>query len=244
MEPPIQDLSSNNQFTDSIIQLINDMVSSGRVIDDINRLPFPEQSVNAFGNSFGLNDILQRSISDAKPVYKHVISDEGKEKLQNLTFTNDLSCNICPITQEEFQDGQGIIKLPCGHYFNEKSILEWLENTKAECPLCRHELPSKELRDENKDSASDYASDEDTDDEGEPMLPLLPPPQTENINVPDNEMYTRIMRRFVRPPPDIFSDDETTQIYLSQNIQHMYNNVDDYQLQETLLLSLMTINDV
>ena len=237
MEPPIQDLSSNNPFTNSIIQLINDMLTSGRVIDDIYRLPFPESSVNAFGNSVGLGNVLQRSISDAKPVYKNVISDEGKEELQSLDFTNDLSCNICPITQEEFKEGENIVKLPCGHYFNRKSILEWLENTKAECPLCRHELPSKEVPDLEEDSSD---SDEDTDDEDEPMLPLLPPPQTENINAPDNELYSRIMSRFVRPPPDMFSDDDTTRVYLSQNIQHMHNVVDDYDLQVTLLLSLQS----
>lgn len=237
MESPTQDLSNNNPFTNSIIQLINDMLTSGRVIDDIYRLPFPESSVNAFGNSVGLGNVLQRSISDAKPVYKNVISNEGKEELQSLDFTKDLSCNICPITQEEFKEGENIVKLPCGHYFSKVSILEWLENTKAECPLCRHELPSKEVPDLEEDSSD---SDEDTDDEDEPMLPLLPPPQPENISIPDNELYSRIMSRFVRPPPDMFSDDETTRVYLSQNIQHMHNVVDDYDLQVTLLLSLQS----
>ena len=64
--------TNNEQFTNAMIDLIDNMIHSNRLIRDINMIPFPESNINAFGNSIGLNNILQRSIEDAKPVYKNV----------------------------------------------------------------------------------------------------------------------------------------------------------------------------
>ncbi len=236
--------TNNEQFTNAMIDLIDNMIHSNRLIRDINMVPFPESNINAFGNSIGLNNILQRSIEDAKPVYKNVISDDGKEKLDNLIYSTDLklydlSCNICPITQEEFKDGDEIIKLPCGHYFNKISILEWLENSKAECPVCRHALPSKEIKimEKNSETSTPDVSDDDEDDDVDADV-------EEENDLSQNLIYTRILRRYVAPPPGVFMNNNITRNYLSRNIQYMHNDEDDLELQTILFQSLSASQDV
>ena len=46
---------------------------------------------------------------------------------------------ICPITLEEYTNGQIITVLPCGHHFSQQYINNWL-NVGQNCPLCRLEV--------------------------------------------------------------------------------------------------------
>ena len=63
--------------------------------------------------------------------------------------------SACPIMQEEFSDGDVVTVLPCKHCFYPDGIMYWLENNKAECPVCRHKLLSKEVSNNNDDSNDD-----------------------------------------------------------------------------------------
>lgn len=240
----------NEEVANAMLGLINSMfrpIRSNTLFHDMNMLPFPESNNNAFGNSIGLNNILQRSIEDAKPVYKNVISDDGKAKLENLIYSSDLnlsnlSCNICPITQDEFKDGDEIIKLPCDHYFNKKSILEWLENSKAECPVCRYKLLSKEIKiEENLENSifdiSNANAETNANEDADAIV-------EEENDLSQNLIYTQILRTFVVPPPDAFINNNITRNYLSQNIQYMHNNQDDLELQTILFQSLYDSQDV
>ena len=48
---------------------------------------------------------------------------------------------------ELFKDGDSVTMLPCGHLFNTNAIDEWLLNSQAKCPVCRHSLKNvKEIR--------------------------------------------------------------------------------------------------
>ena len=55
----------------------------------------------------------------------------------------------CPISFIDFKQGEHICQLPCGHIFHKDSILQWLEKEQARCPVCRHELSSKEIKNED-----------------------------------------------------------------------------------------------
>ena len=47
----------------------------------------------------------------------------------------------CPISLEQFKEGEKLIQLPCNHLFSKEHLLNWLKD-KHTCPVCRYELQS------------------------------------------------------------------------------------------------------
>ena len=87
-----------------------------------------------------------------KPAYKYVIEEDELNKLEKLVYNKELSDKYnksCPIMQFDFEEGEEIIKLECNHCFNEEAILKWLKEEKAECPVCRHQFKSKEIKNQD-----------------------------------------------------------------------------------------------
>ena len=60
---------------------------------------------------------------------------------------------ICAITREKFSIGDDIAILPCDHVFCKEAINQWLQTKKAECPICRFKLASKEVKEEVENAA-------------------------------------------------------------------------------------------
>jgi len=96
-------------------------------------------------------DIMNASLNQENR-YKNVISDEGKKLLKIEKYTKTGCClnEICPISQEEFTDGDNITILPCNHGFTTGTVEKWLETQCPECPICRYKIDSIEIK--NKDS--------------------------------------------------------------------------------------------
>jgi len=103
------------------------------------------------GEDYMYNHVLNSSLND-KFTYKYILSEEGEAQLTPIKFTNELRAinHICPITSLEFEDNQTIISLPCSHYFDPDSINKWVREEKAECPVCRFKLHSKEVKIDEK----------------------------------------------------------------------------------------------
>lgn len=103
-----------------------------------------------------MEQALEASLEQEQPVEKHVISDEGKEELLYLRYPGKEIMNMicdnreCAITQEPFKEEDNIVILPCRHGYMEDSILRWLEEESATCPMCRHNLPSKSIVEKTK----------------------------------------------------------------------------------------------
>ena len=94
-------------------------------------------------------NILNESLNQENK-YRQVISEEGKKSLKKQVYEKDICSNeSCPITQEEFKNGEEIIILPCNHGFIEEYINQWLETQCPECPICRYKLDSTEIKNEN-----------------------------------------------------------------------------------------------
>ncbi len=111
--------------------------------------------------------ILNRSLYDRHPV-KKVITEEARSDIVDKKFTiamvEELKINgVCGIWQEEFEDGEDIKILPCNHAFKSVAIMKWLEEEKAECPVCRFCLKSKEVN-ENQNRNLYHDDDHDNDD--------------------------------------------------------------------------------
>jgi hypothetical protein len=151
--------------------------------------------------------VLARSLYDARPV-KHVIdvadgeSDE-KHGIREMTYdpetAEELKINTaCGIWQEEFEKGEAIKVLPCNHAFKAEAITKWLTTEKAECPMCRFKLESKEVivhPPEGEGAQYQYHDDDnDADNDDDEMLQPQPqphpqPPVDEQRARENNIMY-------------------------------------------------------
>jgi hypothetical protein len=115
------------------------------------------------------NNVMSQSLYDNNPI-KMVISDEEKNKLLPIKYKDALQKEqntACFITQDDFNDEDDIIQLPCNHCFTPDSIMQWLTEECAECPVCRYKFESVEKRiisdvDHNLNN-SDHDSDDDSD---------------------------------------------------------------------------------
>ena len=88
---------------------------------------------------FDIERIQHASLYNNETI-KKLISEKGKKDLLEIKYNNTCKNNVCPITFQEFTDSVSVIKLPCQHCFNPKAIQLWVNNEKAECPICRFQL--------------------------------------------------------------------------------------------------------
>tara|TARA_Y100000389_G_scaffold201795_1_gene245370 strand:+ start:360 stop:1466 length:1107 start_codon:yes stop_codon:yes gene_type:complete len=119
-------------------------------------------------NNINLNGIINNTLNTDIKTYKKVISDEGKELLKKEVYRcSEDETVVCPIMQIPFQDGDEIIRLPCNHVFTAEHILTWLETESAMCPVCRHELPNKEVKNVEEEGERESESESESESEGE-----------------------------------------------------------------------------
>jgi len=98
-------------------------------------------------------DIIDRSLYE-QPAFKQVIAPLAKELLSSVVFDDNIVEKECPIDMDPFQNGEDLLRLPCKHLFRKSSIMNWLENRSAKCPVCRYQLPYIEVRNEETDDSS------------------------------------------------------------------------------------------
>ena len=144
-----------------------------------------------------LNTIIQQSFSE-KNKFKNILSKEGQDLIVFDTFTPEKYTTIkCPITQAPFEVNDSIAVLPCKHVFDKDSIMEWLNNENALCPVCRYKLPNKEVKINNNEETENV----DTYGNNEPELPS-------DIEWTNNPLYE---------PPTHLAD-------ISENIDNLWNS--------------------
>lgn len=96
------------------------------------------------GSDADYNRVLVTSLNDQSPV-RNVLSEQGENQIKTRKFTKDDECDSCPIFHIPFEIGEEVKELPCGHIFTPDGIDKWLKEEKAECPVCRFKLKSKEI---------------------------------------------------------------------------------------------------
>ena len=114
-----------------------------RLIEDLLQLPpMPMQE-----GGINFQDFMQQTLNQQN-AFKHVLSEEGEKAIEKIKYDSNVHSDIkaCPIMQMDFEEGEEVAQLPCGHIFNPEAILRWLKDEKAECPICRHKMPSFEKR--------------------------------------------------------------------------------------------------
>ncbi len=139
-----QDLSGNPRML-LLNNLIN-IIQGNRLNENVSMLPLasnivlPQQST--------VRNLLRESLFEKKS-YKNVLSEKGEKEIQKITYNKkELDQHSCCISFEDFKEGEQVYKLPCGHIFSD-SIFTWLKEESNKCPVCRYELSSKEVKNED-----------------------------------------------------------------------------------------------
>ena len=208
---------------------------------------------NLFGSnsSSRLNNILNQSLNYTdQNKYKNVISEEGKDNIKFEEYKKseypDQIC--CPMTLNNFNEGDEVAVLPCGHIFEKNAILKWLEKEDNRCPVCRKELPSKEIKiqetepmqnnDSNNDNNNnnsnnnedDYFSEDDEED-----VPNL-------VETFDNETTTPLIQS-PQPLPRIQTSRLTSTQIINSIINREMRLRDEEDLQAAIMASLLDSNN-
>jgi len=169
--------------------------------------------------------VLARSLYDSRPV-KHVIDipdDESGEKhgIRTIAYdpktSEEMKINTaCGIWQEEFEEGEEISILPCNHAFKAEAITKWLTTEKAECPICRFKLASKEVVvhsdglgadgyegiDGEGDSEGEGVHGDENAHQAQPRPQLQPQPEINEQRARENDIMSRQNNRIHNPAHD------------------------------------------
>ena len=94
-----------------------------------------------------LNEAIVESQNTPQPTTKKVMNMDDFKSLETYVYVGGSETKECPITMVEFEDGDNIVVLPCKHEFIRESIQQWVTKECANCPVCRHSLPSHNLID-------------------------------------------------------------------------------------------------
>ena len=62
----------------------------------------------------------------------------------------------CAICIEEFEEGEKLRQLPCGHAFHTECIVPWLTERHPSCPLCKHEVSFNNDNDDDETSVDPW----------------------------------------------------------------------------------------
>lgn len=82
--------------------------------------------------------------------YVPLTSEQILNSTQLLLYNSNLQENTCPISLENFMEGEEICKIRgCGHYFKKNHILRWFNNNHL-CPVCRYDVKSYQPNNQNQ----------------------------------------------------------------------------------------------
>lgn len=145
------DNSYNHILNNELVNEINNVDNNNRH-NNIRMLFQILNNMNA-NNNANIENVLINSFNE-KPVYKKVLSEEGKNQLKIIKFNkSNHDIDKCPITRNTFKENEEIIELPCKHIFDKDSITKWLTGSNNQCPICRFELKYKSIKDEVNESS-------------------------------------------------------------------------------------------
>ena len=65
------------------------------------------------------------------------VSSDLAPRQNSHQFSPNVECSIC---LSDFEKGERVMELPCGHLFHENEIMDWLLGSSRLCPICRASL--------------------------------------------------------------------------------------------------------
>ena len=89
-----------------------------------------------------IQEFINESINQNTPRRRPTTLRQFFDSCHVFIYNNDLSNNQihCPITMQNFNNGEICIRLPCNHIFKFRPLLQWLTTART-CPMCRRQIP-------------------------------------------------------------------------------------------------------
>ena len=188
------DVNFNNEFM-NIFPL-----PRGRNIS-MNFNPFLSTTNNTFEN------LITNTLLEKNPYIK-VTTEKAINDIEKIIYNKDHEQKECPITMMDFEEGEEISKLSCGHIFNTEAINRWLKNEDYKCPVCRHELEYKEIK--KYDLSSNDLSSNDISDVSLNTIASYLDMDFESLLI--NMIQTQIRRNYRDSHFDSMINDVTTNL--------------------------------
>lgn len=93
-----------------------------------------------------INNIIELTLNQQN-AHKHILSEKGEKQLKQVVYNQSThAMKQCPITLNDFKEGDIVTKLPCHHIFDNSGIDLWLKTESAKCPVCRETLDFVEVK--------------------------------------------------------------------------------------------------
>ena len=90
----------------------------------------------------GEDDLSYEALSQLEDV-KVPASEDKIAKLPRDVITSaaqaarEGKCSVCRL---EYEKGDTLMTLPCGHKFHEDCVTQWLQNYSKKCPYCKEDV--------------------------------------------------------------------------------------------------------
>ncbi len=199
LESPITDISTNINYTIplSMSLPIGDILNSNSSLGDNYTTRFRSLFRPFTNQNNSLNEIINSTLNEpSQSVYKNVMNDEAKkiikiEKYKKEKYKDQCTCMI---TLNDFKNDDEIAVLPCNHIFNKIAIFKWLKTEDARCPICRTELPSKEVKKNINETTN--SSEQITEEIQNPSGDIITP-SGENLQSLRRERYSRLFTNMI-----------------------------------------------
>jgi hypothetical protein len=93
-----------------------------------------------------INNIIELTLNQQN-AHKQILSEKGEKQLKQVVYNQSThAMKQCPITLNDFKEGDIVTELPCSHIFDNSGIELWLKTESAKCPVCREALDFVEIK--------------------------------------------------------------------------------------------------
>lgn len=138
-------------------------------------------NIGNLNNNLTDSQIVNSSFYQENPYRKVFDIENNRDLIKHSCYdTNKHKNSSCPIYMVEFKEEDEVAELPCGHCFIPEALYEWLEKQSNCCPFCRYELPSKEIKVDEKNNERE-------------IYPDMPLNAFENANFQTNEILLEML---------------------------------------------------
>ena len=140
-----ENINEYNRVMRSYINLVRDTFHETQPEPSAPQETPPEQPTPLhLRNPFNLNAFMSYVIYPVNEQPDNLLPTLSQEQINlattTLNYTDDLSGATCPITLEEFREGDELCQIiHCSHIFRKPQLMNWFQRN-VKCPVCRYDI--------------------------------------------------------------------------------------------------------